>query len=450
MPELTPGVKSLLNLGKLYDVRREFFITPQVTRELFTDVSPFVTFVSSRGITQTPDPDFKMFEHRSGWINQKCTVTISGGVGWEEGGGVPGALCVGIVVETVSGLPSKVDNSWLGLVVEIYDADNETYKGVARIYAVVAGDVGSTGKITLQALGNPQDDENACGDLVTGDNLQVIGTAFGEGTEAPDGWSDELEVVYNSTQIFKTAVEVTGTLYEAALRGYSDELARLRIDKNREHKIQKERAFLLGVRAGGIGMAESDSHAYHETDAEGHMVRTTMGVLPTIWRYGHTTGDDKNIFTITVGAYTYDNFVDDTEQLFRYIPTSGEKDAFCGAGFLSFFSKTGEGTFITNSGFNVQLMATQRDALGFNFRRLETPHGAIRLIPTPVLRGPYRNTAVIVDPDDLKYVQYRPSKFLANIKTENAWDGVKDMWFSDEGIGMTLVEKHAVMQIVSA
>ena len=50
-----------------------------------------------------------------------------------------------------------------------------------------------------------------------GDYLVVVGNAYGEGTSAGTAWSDELAVVYNQCQIFKTPLEITGTLLEASL-----------------------------------------------------------------------------------------------------------------------------------------------------------------------------------------------------------------------------------------
>ena len=79
-------------------------------------------------------------------------------------------------------------------------------------------------------------------DLVNDDYYLVIGNAHGEGSSAPDAWADELDVVYNSCQIFKTPLQVTGTLEAAVLRGESSELARLRRMKAQEHKMQKEKA----------------------------------------------------------------------------------------------------------------------------------------------------------------------------------------------------------------
>jgi len=68
------------------------------------------------------------------------------------------------------------------------------------------------GEISLLSLGNPRSATNEAQAIANGDKLVVIGNAHGEGTTAPEAYSDELEVVYNSCQIFKTSAEVTGTL----------------------------------------------------------------------------------------------------------------------------------------------------------------------------------------------------------------------------------------------
>ena len=47
--------------GVLYTDRRDFYIDPQVVKELWTDVAPFKTVISNKETRQTNDPVFKMF-----------------------------------------------------------------------------------------------------------------------------------------------------------------------------------------------------------------------------------------------------------------------------------------------------------------------------------------------------------------------------------------------------
>ena len=292
--------------------------------------------------------------------------------------------------------------------------------------------------------------------------MYVIGNAQGEGMTAPDAWADELQVVWNASQIFKTPLQITGTLLAASLRGESSELARLRAQKNQEHKMQKEKAFLFGQRDGGTDLGGAAYDAGNKasdviesfadegrTDTAGNVIRTTYGVVSAMDKYGETGSYDyKNVFTISEATYTYNSFVDDMEKVFQYVPEAGVKRAFCGAGALGYWSKmAGTVGIAGSSGWTVNLSDMRRDSLGFNYKVLETPHGILQLIPTPALRGPYNKYMLVISEENLFHAQYRSPMYQANIKTDNAFDGVKDQYFSDEGVGMTLIESHHLFKV---
>ena len=428
--------------GILYTDRRDFYIDPQVVKELWTDVAPFTTVLSNKETRTTNDPLFKMFEHRNPWVKQEFQIDTDN----------PGSLAAGdseadtaCTPKNITGLSSTADSSWIGLECEVWDSTKATRKGTVLISSLSGSDV------KYKNIGNAAVDVNA------NDWMVVIGNAHGEGTTAPDAWADELQMVWNSTQIFKTPLQITGTLLQAALRGESSELARLRAQKNQEHKMQKERAFLFGTRVGGTNLGDNLSGSSNDDFGDGGVtdvansakVRTTYGMLSAILDFGTSSGDDQSIYTID-SSYAYSNFVDDMEKVFQYVPTSGVKRAFCGAGALGYWSKmAGSSGFAGGSGWTVNLGDMKRDALGFNYKVLETPHGILQLIPTPALRGPYNKYMLIVDDDNMFHAQYRSPMFQANILTDNAYDGVKDQYFSDEGIGISLIESHNLFKITA-
>ena len=432
--------KLLKASGVLYTDRRNFYVDPQVTKELWTDVAPFTTLLSNREQRKVPDPTFKMFEHRNPWVKQKFL--------WNKG--TPGTIpdndtgLGSLPVDGVTGL-SAADSSWIGLVIECWNAAETSKLGNAVITAV-STDPFLTVKSLTGAFALPDDGIN-----------YVVGSGHGEGSEAPDAWADELSVVWNSCQIFKTSLQITGTLEAAVLRGESSELARLRRQKAQEHKMQKEKAFLFGQRIGGTGLdlqdgSSSDSFADGgRTDTAGNLIRTCYGIVQAIEDYGisTTTNDDQNIFSID-SSYGFSGFVDDMEKVFQYIPESGMKRAFVGAGALGYWSKmAGASGFGGNSGWTVNLGDMKRDSLGFNYRVLETPHGMLQLIPTPALRGPYNKYMLVVSDENLFHAQYRPAMYQTNIKTDNAFDGVKDQYMSDEGVGIQLIESHHLFKITA-
>ena len=419
--------------GVLYTDRRDFYIKPNIVKELWTDVAPFLTVVANQGtISGMADPTFKMFEHKNPWQKQCFSIDDA-----DEGDSVLEAGNAGSAqqfkIDGVTGITKG--KNLVGLEVEIWNSAESTKKGVALI---VAYDEAQGVSFKNLHKSNIEVENN--------DKCYIIGNAQAEGSLSPEAWADDLSIVYNSTQIFKTPVQITGTLLQASLRGESKELARLRDQKSSEHKIQKERAFLFGSNPKGIsgGFANLEDIV----DANGMPIRSTMGIVPALEQHGVASGYEQNLFTASDGSDIddYPKFVKAMEKVFQYVPTAGIKRAFVGAGALGYFSMQGgsAGGWSQSSGWTVNLGDMKRDALGFNYRTLETPHGVLQLIPTPALRGPYNKHMLVVSDENLFHAQYREPKFEASIQPNDA-DYVKDQYFSDEGIGVSQIESHALM-----
>jgi len=437
--------KQLYNNGAssvLYTDRRNFYVDPQVTKELWTDVAPFTTLISNQEMRKVPDPTFKMFEHRNPWVKQLWMCNSD-----TDNIDSDGTTTTTVTVNEPSNI--SIDQSLKGIIAEVWTTGYGSKKALVRVQSV-----NSATEIVVTGLWTSTGSDIA---LANDDIFLVAGNAQGEGSEAPDAWSDELQVVYNSTQIFKTPLQITGTLEAAVLRGESSELARLRRQKAQEHKMQKEKAFLFGVRYGGTGLGEAGPDGTPDEtfadgvalDSDGNLVRTTYGIISALENYAISSGDDQNNFTVS-SSYAYGDFVDDMEKVFQYVPESGVKRAFCGAGALGYWSKmAGASGIAGNSGWTVSLGDMKRDSLGFNYRVLETPHGMLQLIPTPALRGPYNKYMAVVSDENLFHAVYRPSLYQTNIKTDNAFDGVKDQYMSDEGVGIQLIESHHLFKITA-
>ncbi len=437
--------KNLKGSGVLYTDRRDFYVSPQVVKELWTDVAPFTTVISNRESRKVPDPIFKMFEHRNPWVKQKFTAGSGSATSIADN---DTAVAIDGITG-ITGLPA-CDDSWIGLVCECWNSTETTKRGVVVVKTVT--DASHVTVVSLSGAFSP----------TTSDVYHVIGNAQGEGMTAPEAWSDELQVVWNSSQIFKTPLQITGTLLAASLRGESSELARLRAQKNQEHKMQKEKAFLFGSRVGGTDLGGAAYDAGNRSadivetfadggriDTAGNIIRSTYGIVSAMDKYGESGSYDyQNIFSVSEASYSYSNFIDDMEKVFQYVPEAGVKRAFCGAGALGYWSKmAGTEGMAGNSGWTVNLSDMKRDSLGFNYKILETPHGILQLIPTPALRGPYNKYMLVVSEENLFHAQYRSPMYQTNIKTDNAFDGVKDQYFSDEGVGITLIESHHLFKV---
>ena len=458
------AAKTSISNGMLFTDRRDFYIQPQVVNELYQDITPFTTLMGSLGSVSIQDPVFKQFEYRNSWLDQYVKTTAAA---TNIYGADPFALKTSIVLTCGSATPGlgrdssgiilwndreiaspTFNNSAVGLLLQYTDGAGKVInlKVVSVSGAALTCDV--VGVVGYAATG-----ANATVDAIAASSrIDVLGSAFEEGGSAPDASSDDISVIFGRTQIMKTSIEVTGTLYHMALRGYSDELARLRSEKMKEHKIQKEKTFLLGMdpKRGAVGSA-----GYGTAMSEESGIRYTSGVIPSILRFGKTYeatdnsgGKKANVFNVVGsggGATTFTEFVGITENLFATLPSSSEsKVFFCGAGVLSFFSNPALGLY-TNGGF--QINDTIKSQYGYNIRKLVTPHGEINLVHAPVLRGAWRNYGVMIDTDYVKQYTFRPTTYQANIKTDNAYDGVKDQIMSDEGIGLSMLEKHAVIKV---
>ena len=433
--------KLLKGSGVLYTDRRDFYVSPQVVKELWTDVAPFTTVISNRESRKVPDPIFKMFEHRNPWVKQLFLCN-------SDTDNLDSDNTTNTTVTVDGASNCSIDDSLIGHICEVWTDGYGSKKGIVRVDSVTSSTV-----VVVNTLWTSTGSDIA---LANDDIFLIIGNAQGEGTSSPEAWADELEVVWNSTQIFKTPLQITGTLLAASLRGESSELARLRAQKNQEHKMQKEKAFLFGKRVGGTGLdlqdgSSSDSFADGGVlDADGNLVRTTYGAVSAIETYGDSTStnDYQNIFTVSEASYSYSSFVDDMEKVFQYVPEAGVKRAFVGAGALGYWSKiAGTSGMAGNSGWTVNMSDMKRDSLGFNYKILETPHGILQLIPAPALRGPYNKYMLVISEENLFHAQYRSPMYQTNIKTDNAFDGVKDQYMSDEGVGIQLIESHHLFKI---
>ena len=108
--------------GILYTDRRDFYIDPQVVKELWTDVAPFTTVISNRETRATNDPLFKMFEHRNPWVKQEFSINK----------GTPGTVSNNdtglgsLPVDGVVGLSAVGASMVLGGVAELLAPPNPT------------------------------------------------------------------------------------------------------------------------------------------------------------------------------------------------------------------------------------------------------------------------------------------------------------------------------------
>jgi hypothetical protein len=438
--------------GVLWTDRTVFYPEPQQYAQLYPSSTPFLSAAMARldGNAPTlPSPDYKFFEHRAGWRYQYFDLNDATPPTWASNGEPNDTLSTTVTLNNATGL--VVDSSLVGSVFEVFASDLTTYKGTVFVTAVT-----SATEITVKSMGNAANANEYVSALADDDRFYMVGKAFGEETTAPEAASDELEVVYNSCFLSRTSVEIGKTLQQAALRGETDELARLRTLRGNDHKINIARALYFMNRPGGIGGTAhgagggtDSTFVNHVTDAGSKSVRTTMGLFPAMRRYGRTSGSQQNYWNQSKATFTYNTWVDMTEKIFQY--DDGEmKEAYCGPGALSHFAKIGSTGFVTADGTKepLKISETRTSAIGLNYKIVDTPHGAIRLIADPLLRGtPYNDSILITTPSNVSLVRYEPSQYHTNIKTENNPRVIKDEFVDFLGLKLTLMESHALINL---
>jgi len=458
--------RTLAASGVLYTDQRQHYLDKEVS-ELWKHVAPFLTFSSKMRSKGTKDPDYKMFQHKSGWTNMRFHVNDGSPDAWADttGAGVVNTYMVWDAIDGIVGLPYTgtvtPDDSWIGLAGIVYQDDGNdngvpgTYVCHAYISAVASGTV------TVKNLGCRTHATFLAANVTDNAIFIVTHSLSGEGTVAPKAGSDNLEMVYNSCSIIETAIQVTGTLYEAALRGYSSDLARLRNDRTMLHKMKLNNMYYNGMRSAGIGgsaygvseTSPTDDTTFAVTTATdagtattGNVVRSGMGVITALHRYGKSliTDSEQNVFSVNEATYKYDHFVDDAVKVFQYVPSAGLLYGFCDMRFKAFFSKVAQGGFLGNSNAKLQISDFKLDKVGLNVQDLITPAGVIRLVYDPALANEPKGTMVLVDPAHIGQVVYRKTRIKFDVLKDDDFDGVKDNIRSDEGPWLDLIQKHSL------
>tara|TARA_R100000951_G_scaffold112097_2_gene111940 strand:- start:1357 stop:2796 length:1440 start_codon:yes stop_codon:yes gene_type:complete len=266
---------------------------------------------------------------------------------------------------------------------------------------------------------------------------QVVGSAFAEGSQDPEGWRDEFYNREGYCQIFKTAVPLfSGTALATRYRGVSNEYMRVYQEKLMEHKMDLEHAMLFGI-------------GTDDTTATGP-IRRTWGIVPYAEQYG-------KVKTFTYADASYDTFVDAMEDVFSpESGNSGEKLVLCSRKVMSYFNKLGGTSFLGNtmalnsqvgSGLDIQNV---EGAFGHQVTRISTLYGNLNLVMEPLFRGAHENTAIMVD---LNNVAYRPlvgngvsrdTQIITNVQSNDV-DGRKDMILTEAGLEISLPETHTVL-----
>jgi hypothetical protein len=251
--------------------------------------------------------------------------------------------------------------------------------------------------------------------IADGDVLVIAGFADQEGGSSPTAISFDPTLDHNFTQIFKTAVQVSGTLQNTYLRTGDKEQEQL-TKALKLHMGDIERAMFFGQRHEANGSTASPT-------------RYTGGLQSMITNVtdGASFGASANVIT----EKEFDRLL--IEDIFAY--GASEKVAFCGSRVISNLMEIGKNRW----------QPTQIDnAYGVSLTRYTTYAGDLLVYMHPMFRQTGMDQEMFVlDMGELKYryMQGRDTQLVRDIQTPD-FDGVKHMYMTECGLEMTQAKVH--------
>ena len=421
--------------GATPDSRRMYDFSDRVA-ELAPEESPFFVYLSKIAKVPTSDPVFRFLENRSkiDWTSRtlytdsalaSLAAGVSGVLNFDDGSG------------------ANVDWLVAGMVVAVEVVDGKSH-AIFRLDSVSVNATETVCDVTCLSVGNSS--ESGYDAVAANDLVQVIGTAFAEGSGSPDVWSKSLEDDFGYTQIFKTAAEMTNTSIATNYRGYANEWQRIWNLKLREHKVDIERAMLFGQRGRQSGVQSTEGLA-------GHIIVNRQAQSPGSISY---SSGSPYFGAAASTSMTYDTFLSDFEILFD--PARGgsnNKLALAGLPVISYLNKVGNNSFIdvsigdpddVSTRYNFQ--ASQREgSFGHSIMQLNTVHGDLSVVREPLFRGMSGGFMLLADMGQLAYRPLvgnginRDTHVITNVQQADE-DLRKDMILTECGLEVTIPETH--------
>lgn len=242
--------------------------------------------------------------------------------------------------------------------------------------------------------------------ILNNDFLLKIGSAYAEGTGAPDAASRNPIKYNNLCQIWKTAYEITGTALETRART-GKVLSNDKKRKTFDHSKDIELSMMFGQK-------------FETTGANGKPLRFMGGLREFI------PVDTTTIFGTNV---TLTQYLDSLSPLFDFdTPAGDERIVFCGNTYLNTLN------LLANSVGQIRF-GDIIDVFGLKLREFILPQGRVFLRTHPLMNrhAQYRASAFIIDFASLKYRHLRDTKSKDNVQAPDA-DTQKGQWLTEASL----------------
>ena len=456
---------------------RRIFNFGERVAELAPMQSPFFTYLSKVAKKPTDDPVFKFLERRHQWQRRNAevkathesagmvtdgtntTLAVTGDMAtlevdclYDKYGRVvttavaPQFFIAGQTIAAKAVYSSLGDNTDNEDMIVIFKAGTVTPGSGQTVIAVDSwislggySYVAGTGLTDLEFETDFTDVVTSTSTISFLDNteVQVIGSAWAEGSADPEGWRDEFYSREGYCQIFKTAIQLfSGTSLATRYRGVANEYKRVWQEKLMEHKMDIEHTMLFGV-----GQAAP-------SETSGTPTRYSWGIVPYTEMYG-------KVYNFTYSDSGYDDFLDAMEDFFApESGNSGSKLVMASRKIITFLNKLGSNGFLDNTigASQYRLDVTNIPGnFGHNVTKISTIYGDLHFVAQPLFRGMWEDYAIAVD---MKNIAYRPlsanghnrdTHIVTNVQN-NDIDGRKDLILTEAGLEIDLPETHAILK----
>ena len=269
------------------------------------------------------------------------------------------------------------------------------------------------------------DTPSATDSLQSANRIRIVGNANAEGAETPEPLFRQPSELYNYTQIFRNAAEITGTADKTNLRT-GDSMKEQRKDALQDHSIEMEKAFLWGMR-------------YSRTGANGKTMRFTGGIKSHITtNVANYVGDTTYTGTWIAAGKDWLNY--QLKEIFKY--GSSERLALCGDAALLGIN------ILAEAYGDIQLKPKE---IGYGIKVVEwyTPFGTIYLKTHPLFSfiTSEANSIMLLQMDQLKYryLRGRDTKLLKN-RQNNDEDKTKDEYLTEAGLEIHHEGNHGYLE----
>ena len=251
--------------------------------------------------------------------------------------------------------------------------------------------------------------------IAADDVLVLISSAFAEGTYSAEARSYNPTQAWNYCQIFKRAVENTGTNEELDTYGNLNRLMVQRQMELEQFMIERSRAYFKGVRA-------------EFTDSNGKKMRTTGGLDFFL---------DANNKSVMSGGFTYNKWIDFCEQAFAY--GGGKKILVLNDKLMTMIQK--EIINKSNNAITTEI-SPKTSEWGFSFTRLKTHKGSMDLLVDSTMNHLYAEaTGFALETDLIEEMILRPDIWRENVQTPD-YDGRKDEILGECGFKLISPDRH--------